>query len=65
MYKNRKGIFTVKSIMCKSDIVGTDGTSPKNSPAIDTSRKLICAPGWKVLQENNEESFEQKIVGKV
>ena len=60
-YKNRKGFFAVKSIICESVVVGADGTNPKNSPIVSTSEKLICAAGWKVLREDNEEPSEREL----
>jgi Type IV pilin-like G and H, putative len=60
-YKNKKGFFALRSIMCESTVMGADGTNPKNSPIVNTSGKLICAAGWKVLREDNEEPSEQEL----
>ncbi len=60
-YKNRKGFFAVRSIICESAVVGADGTNPKNSPIISTSGKLICAAEWKVLREDNEEPSDREL----
>jgi hypothetical protein len=62
-YKNRKGFFAVRSIICESAVVGADGTNPKNSPIVSTSGKLICTPGWKVLREDNEEPSDRELAG--
>ncbi len=60
-YKNKKGFFGIKSIICESTIVGADGTNLKNLPAVNASEKLICAPEWEVLQENNKEPSDREL----
>jgi Type IV pilin-like G and H, putative len=62
-YKNRKGFFAVRSIICESAVMGADGTNTKNSPIVSTSGKLICAAGWKVLREDNEEPSDRELAG--
>lgn len=50
-HKNSKGLFVYSSILCKSDALGVEGTDPVNTPIIDGSGKLGCAPGWAIVNE--------------
>jgi Type IV pilin-like G and H, putative len=59
-YKNIKGLFATKSIVCKSEAAGADGTDPINAPVADSSDKLRCAPGWIVVDETQSEPAKQQ-----
>lgn len=50
-HKKLKGLFVYSSILCKSDALGVDGTDPVNAPIIYGSGKLLCAPGWTIVNE--------------
>ena len=54
IHKNENGLPITTSIVCESDISGSDGTDPANAPISDAFGGLTCPTGWTIYKNNSD-----------
>ncbi len=62
IYKNKIGFFETSTIVCKSAVVGADGTARINLPVVNTSGRLGGASNWKVVEVSNNERSDRDLI---